>query len=93
MTNTYISATEARNRWFELLNLVYFKGESVIIEKNSLPMVKMSSVANPSLIATKDVIKKTFGFLKKKKTYWPVLDEKIRNKEIDYLNKIKSWTA
>lgn len=93
MTNTYISATEARNKWFELLNLVYFKGESVIIEKNNLPMVRISSVANPSLIATKDVIKKTFGFLKNKKTYWPSLDKKIKRKEIGYLNKIKSWTA
>ena len=86
-----ISATEARNKWFEILNHVYFNGESIIIEKNKLPMIKLSRVMKPSLTSAEEVIKKTFGFLKTaKKTAWPVEPKEVRKKNNAYLKKI--WT-
>lgn len=44
MTKT-ISAYEARTNLGEILNLVYYKGDTVIIEKSGKPMVKLTKVA------------------------------------------------
>lgn len=43
MTKT-VAAYEARTRLGELLNLVYYKGDTVVIEKMGKPMVKLISV-------------------------------------------------
>jgi len=83
-----ISATQARKRWFELLNLVYFQGESVIIEKNSIPIVRLTSVKKPSLKSTDEVILKTAGFLRKNKTFWPSEDLQVRKRELDRVKNI-----
>ncbi len=44
MTKT-ISAYEARTNLGEILNLVYYKGDTIIIEKSGKPMVKLTKVA------------------------------------------------
>lgn len=46
MTKT-VSAYEARTNLGELLNLVYYKGDIVIIEKMGKPMVKLTKVEVP----------------------------------------------
>ena len=43
MTKT-ISAYEARTNLGEILNLVYYRGDTVIIEKMGKPMVKLTRV-------------------------------------------------
>lgn len=43
MTKT-VSAYEARTNLGEILNLVYYKGDTVIIEKMGKPMVKLTKV-------------------------------------------------
>lgn len=43
MTKT-ISAYQARTNLGEILNLVYYKGDTVIIEKMGKPMVKLTKV-------------------------------------------------
>lgn len=86
-----ISATEARNKWFEILNHVYFNGESVIIEKNKLPMIRLSRVTKPSLTSVEEVIARTFGFLKTaKRTDWPAESKGTKRKNNAYLKKL--WT-
>lgn len=56
MTKT-ISAYEARTNLGEILNLVYYKGDTVIIEKSGKPMVKLTKV---------DTSKKKTGLDKKR---------------------------
>lgn len=36
-----ISATEARNKFFEILNLTMYKGEEFLIEKRGKPVAKI----------------------------------------------------
>jgi hypothetical protein len=90
MTNLKtISATEARNKWFEILNLVYFNGESIIIKKNRLPIIKLNRVSKPVLISTEEVIARTFGFLKEAGlTEWPEESREARRRKSNYLNKL-----
>lgn len=54
MTKT-VSAYEARTKFGELLNLVHYKGDTIIIEKMGKPMVKLVP------------IKKEKGEIRKKK--------------------------
>ena len=71
-----ISATKARNNWFELLNLVYFRGKPFVIKKNNLPIVKLVPIGQSRLLPAQEVrakdadqdkikalkiVKKTFG--------------------------------
>ena len=56
MTKT-VSAYEARTNLGEILNLVYYKGDTVIIEKMGKPMVKLTKVTTT---------KKSAGLDKKK---------------------------
>lgn len=42
-----ISAYDARVRFGELLNEVYYKGEEVIVERKGKPMVKISKIEKP----------------------------------------------
>lgn len=82
MTPHVISATEARTRWFEILNLVSFAGESFIIEKNNVPLVKLTAVAKPNIYSAKEVILKTAGYLKDVKNFWTSENPKIRGLEL-----------
>lgn len=88
MTDRIITATEARNRWFEILNLVYFRGEDIVIEKNDVPIVKIVAFKKPEIEDVNLVIKKTFGFLKNITTYFPSLDKKIRAREIGFMDRL-----
>lgn len=83
-----ISATEARNRWFELLNLVYFKGTSILVEKNKVPMIKLIPAGKVNLRRTDELLEETFGFLKSRKTYWPSEDKKVIKREKRYLDRL-----
>ncbi len=88
MSDRIISATEARNKWFEILNIVYFGGEEVIIEKNNTPIVKLIPMVKPGLDSAEEIIEKTFGFLKTTDNYWFSEDKKVRTKEIKYSDRI-----
>lgn len=39
-----ISATDARNNWFEVLNYVHFSNKDVYVTKNNKTLVKISPV-------------------------------------------------
>lgn len=54
MTKT-VSAYEARTNLGELLNLVYYKGDTVIIEKMGKPMVKLTKIDTLKKRVGKDV--------------------------------------
>ena len=88
MNITTLSATQARNKWFELLNTVYFKGHSVIIKKNNMPMIKLVPLKEPNLTSAKEIIEKTYGFLKNvPKTSWP---KSQRAKQIAKFSQLES---
>lgn len=74
-----ISATEARNRWFEFLNFVYFK---------EIPVIKLIPAKKASLKKPTELIEETFGFLKGRETCWPSEEEKVINREKRYLNRL-----
>lgn len=89
---TTLSATEARNRFFELLNLVGYKGEEFVIEKDGKPLVKMSpteekkSTEEIQKIVTR--VRRVFAKSPKRK-YWSVLDTPgWKKKEKKYLENI-----
>lgn len=83
------SATEARNRFFEILNTVIFKGEEIIVEKENAGRVKIipdKSKPTPEEIdrVLKD-LRKVFANSRRRK-YWSVLDTPAwKKKERKYL--------
>jgi len=87
-----ISATEARNNFFEMLNSVIYKGEEFIVEKDGKPAVKVSSAASkrdPQEIEKilKDV-RRVFAKSAKRK-YWSVIDTPAwKRKERRYLKRL-----
>jgi len=84
-----ISATKARNNFFEMLNSVIYKGEEFIVEKDGKPVVKVSPVIikrDPKEIdkVLKD-FKRVFAESAKRK-YWSVIDTPAwKKKERRYL--------
>lgn len=89
-----LSATEARNRFFEILDLVRYKGEEIIIEKDSKPVVKLSPVSATRSPEEIDRIlldmRKIFAKSAKRK-YWSVIDTPAwKKKEAKYLEDLKS---
>lgn len=46
-----VSAYNARIRFGELLNEVYYKGEEVVVERKGKPMVKISKIEEPKTAA------------------------------------------
>lgn len=88
MKNT-LSATDARNNFFEILNAVIFKGEEFTITKADAGSVRiMPDRKKP----TPEEIEKTLSDLRKvfakskKRKYWSVLDTPAwKNKERKYL--------
>ena len=67
-----ITATEARKRWFEILNRVHFAGEEFVIEKNNMPLVRMVPEKREKKMDVDELIRLTCGFLKHaKKNSWP----------------------
>lgn len=90
--NTTLSATEARNRFFELLDLAKFKGEEFTVEKDGEPAVKMVPVIrkkSPEEIRKilRDV-RRVFAKSKRRK-YWSVIDTPAwKKKERKYLENL-----
>lgn len=90
--NTILSATEARNRFFELLDLVFYRGEEFTVEKNGQPAVKISPVVKKKSPEEIDKIladfRKVFAKAAKRK-YWSVIDTPAwRKKERKYLENL-----
>lgn len=87
-----ISATEARNRFFEILNLTMYKGEEFIIEKDGKPAAKVIPIetkgdakeVNRILKQMREVFKKH-----KKRKYWSIIDTPSwKKKEKKYLENL-----
>ena len=90
--NTTLSATEARNRFFELLDLAKYKGEEFTVEKdgepavNITPAVRKKSPEEIEKILTD--VRKVFAKSKRRK-YWSVIDTPAwKKKERKYLENL-----
>lgn len=88
---TILNATEARNRFFEMINLVG-AGEEVVVKKNGKPAVKISPISSKR--DPKEVrrilanMRKVFAKSKARK-YWSVIDTPAwKKKERKYLEKL-----
>ncbi len=87
-----LSATEARNNFFEMLNSVIYKGEEFIVEKDGKPAVRVSS-ANPqrdpkTIEKVLKDIRRVFAKSAKRK-YWSVIDTPAwKKKERRYLKRL-----
>lgn len=89
MNTKTITATKARNNWFEILNLTYFKGVSFIITKNNLPIIKLIPVNRSNFISAQDVIDKTFGSFKNVKTAdWPKENQALSQRKFNSINRL-----
>ena len=84
-----ISATEARNNFFDILNAVIYKGEEFVVEKNDAGTVKMiPDKPKHSPDEIRKILKefrKVFAKSAKRK-YWSVIDTPAwKKKESKYL--------
>lgn len=86
-----LNATEARNRFFEILNAVIFRGEEYVVRKEDAGSVRIVPDKKPAPSAEeigrvlKD-LRKVFAKSKKRK-YWSVLDTPAwKRKERKYLD-------
>lgn len=89
---TVLTATEARNRFFEMLNSVIYRGEEFIVEKDGKPAVKVSSAVSKRDPKEVDKIlrdvRKVFDKSAKRK-YWSVIDTPAwKRKERRYLERL-----
>lgn len=91
MKNT-LSATEARNRFFEILNTVIYKGEEFVVEKADAGRVRIvpdKPKRSPEEIdrilrEVREVFKKS-----KKRKYWSVIETPAwKKKERKYLENL-----
>jgi len=90
--NTTLSATEARNRFFELLDLAKYKGEEFTVEKDGEPAVNITPAARKK---TPEEVKKTLLAFRKafskaaKRKYWSIIDTPAwKKKERKYLKNL-----
>lgn len=88
--NTTLSATEARNRFFELLDLAKYRREKFTIEKDGEVVATINPVDNKK---SPEVISKVLEQFKRvsvkaaKRKYWSVLDTPAwKKKERKYLH-------
>lgn len=89
-----LSATEARNKFFELLDLAIHTGEEFIIKKNGKGTVKIvPDKKRPTPEEVKKILadfKKTFAKAATRK-YWSVMDTPVwKKKERKYLEDLSS---
>lgn len=91
MKTKSISATEARNNWFEILNWVNANKGEISITKNSLPVAKIVGIKRYNFKKTYEVALSLRGFLKKTKVYFPSEDKKVKLKEKNYMDKVRQW--
>ena len=89
MKPTVIPATEARNRFFEIHDLLKNEGEEVIIEKDGKPAAKVSPV--PATKSPEEIdrilmeMRRIFAKAAKRK-YWSVIDTPAwKKKEAKYV--------
>lgn len=92
MSSTTLSATEARNRFFELLNLAMYRGEEFLIEKDGKPAVKIIPAVEKKSPEEIDKIlsdvRRVFAKSAKRK-YWSVIDTPAwKGKERRYLENL-----
>ena len=87
-----LSATEARNRFFEILNSVIDKGEEYVVEKKDVGTVRI--VPNKPKRSSEEIdkvineVRKVFAKSKKRK-YWSVIDTPAwKRKERGYLRRL-----
>lgn len=87
--NTILSATEARNRFFELMDLAVSEGKKFTIEKDGKPMI---DIAPTTARKSPEEIKKILADVRKafaksaKRKYWSVIDTPAwKKKERKYL--------
>lgn len=85
-----ISATEARNKFFEILNSVIFNGEEYVVRKENAGTVRIIP-EKPKRPSSEEIdrvladIRKVFAKSKKRK-YWSVIDTPAwKKKERKYL--------
>lgn len=85
-----LSATEARNNFFDLLNSVIFKGEEFVVKKMGAGMVRI--IPEKPKSPTPEEIDKTLKEFRRvfaksaKRKYWSVLDTPAwKKKERKYL--------
>lgn len=87
-----IPATEARNKFFDILNAVIYKGEEFIIEKKGEGKVKIipdKSIHSPSELKKILIDVRTVFAKSKKRKYWSVMDTPAwKKKERKYLEKL-----
>ena len=87
-----LSATDARNRFFEIMNLAMYRGEEFLVEKDGKPAMRLlppEEKKSPEEIKTilADV-RKVFTKSAKRK-YWSVLDTPAwKRNERKYLENI-----
>lgn len=89
-----IPATEARNRFFEILDLVGHKGEEIIIEKDGKPAARVSPVSATKSPEEIDRIlaefKRVFAKSAKRK-YWSIIDTPAwKKKEAKYVEDLSN---
>lgn len=91
-TMNVISATDARNRFFELVNLAMYRGDEFLVEKDGRPAIKLvparleSSAEETGKILID--IRKVFAKSAKRK-YWSVIETPAwKRKQKDYLNNL-----
>lgn len=90
---TILNATEARNRFFEMINAVLDKGEEFIIKRDGTPVVRVTSV-EPHKKSPEEITKimremrEIFAKSRKRK-YWSVLETPAwKKKERKYLENL-----
>lgn len=87
-----LSATEARNRFFEILNSVIYRGEEYVVEKKNVGAVRI--VPDKPKRSPEEIdkiineVRKVFAKSKKKK-YWSIIDTPgWKRKERKYLKRL-----
>ncbi len=58
-----ISATEARNRWFELIELVWRKGKRVVVKRREKPILEIRPISEGEEKKYKDILESLDGIL------------------------------
>ena len=76
-----ISATEARNKWFELLSWVNTYNGEVMIKRRNRIVAKISAGEKPVIEDVNEILDKIYGRLSGKKAYFPYEDKKVIKKE------------
>lgn len=81
MKTISIGATEARNKFFELIEMVAYQNYSVIIKRNNKELIKLISEKEPenSFVSLQDIIAKSFGMVTA--NLWPYQKSKIIKNE------------